>query len=263
MRSWGREGWLVITTAGSALIVTVFGMTMFVLRDSPYSFWLIVVGLSTLIFSAAYPRLIEAEVTPRGARVKLGPIQEESLVIAEEDTVGETQIDEADELIVGARSALAGEALGAILRPIVHDEGTTNFRLYLYDADTDRLAPVIISATLPEHGSRETWIVGKGATGTAYQDGRFVFVTGDAIRDSTYGVTPEQAETFEDLTAVAAIPVLNASEAPLGVLTATSNAPDGGELSDEESAYYEVQARALLAARALVDLLGWFSDQYP
>lgn len=55
------------------------------------------------------------------------------------------------------------------------------------------------------------------------------------------------------------MPVPNASNAVIGVLTASTTLSSGGDLGSEE-VYYDLLGRALLIARALIDLLKWFTD---
>lgn len=197
--------------------------------------------------------------------MKLSPTTEASVHLAElTGDVSVEMLDEPDEMVVASRNYLAGEALAAILRAN-EAEGLAScvIRLYLYDEDRDCLVPVFVPGEEDDspEGRQATWGVGKGATGTAYREGQFVHVTGAAIWDDTYGVTPEQSEGFRDLTAVASMPVMNSAGDTIGVITALTDALDGGGLGTEE-AFHALLARSLLAARVLVDLLDWFPDRY-
>lgn len=258
-----RPGALVLTVLGTAM--AAFAMVMFAITGNVAAVTFAILGLTAIIFGTLLPRLEEAEFSVKGAKMKLSPATEASVHLAElTGDVSVEMLDEPEEMVVASRNYLAGEALAAILRAN-EEEGlvSCHLRLYLYDDDRDRLVPVFVpgeEAGSPK-GQEDAWEVGRGATGTAYKEGQFVHVTGPAIWDETYGVTPEQAEGFRNLTAVASMPVTNSAGNTIGVITALTDAPDGGGLATEEAAFHALLARSLLAARVLVDLLGWFSDR--
>ena len=197
------------------------------------------------------------------AFTKLTPQEAAAIELGVVDTVMPENVDEPDEFVAAMRHYTAGEALRSILIPSPGDEveGVT-FRLYLYDEDEERLVPVVLPGFAEGGVEHETWEVGKGATGTAYEKGEFVFVSGDAVWDTTYGLTKEQSERFKTLSVVASVPVTNVAGDTIGVLTASTEAPDGGGLADEQAALQELLARSLLVSRVLIDLLGWYPDEY-
>lgn len=267
-RSWDlfleRPGAMVLGIIGTVMVA--FSMVMFAVTGAGAAIGYAILGLVAIMFAASLPRLEEAEFSAKGARMKLGPTTEASVHLAE--AAGEVSVemlDEPDEMVVASRNYLAGEALAAVLRANQgEDLVDCSLRLYLYDDESDRLVPVFVpgeDASFPK-GLRDTWEVGKGATGTAYKEGQFVYVTGDAIWNETYSVTTSQAERFRDLVVVAAMPVTNAAGDTIGVITAATDADDGDGLATEDEAFHALLARSLLVARVLVDLLGWFQDHY-
>lgn len=272
MAEWTRHLWklflerpgVLLGVLGTAMVA--FSMVMFTVTGAVAAIGFAILGLAAIMFSASLPRLEEAEFSAKGARMKLGPTTEASVHLAAvTGDVSVEMVDEPDEMVVASRNYLAGEALAAVLRANEEEGlGEGRLRLYLYDDESDRLVPVFIpgeEAALSEN-LHDTWEVGKGATGTAYKEGQFVYVTGAAIWDETYGVTPAQAEHFRDLTVVAAMPVTNAAGDTIGVITASTDAHDGDGLATEEDAFHALLARSLLVARVLVDLLGWFHERY-
>lgn len=216
--------------------------------------------------SAFSPRLTELEIGPKGMKGKLEQHSEReqsaSLLAGTKSPSDEAEPLEEDELVVMARTALGGEAIDALLRPSEDGElAQCKLRLYLLDREAQLLVPIVQTGE-PSPPSVELFRPGCGATGTAFARGEGVFVAGPAVADATYGLTPEQQLHFRDLTAVASLPVFNAAGDVLGVLTASTKAPDGPERLSSEDGYYEMLSRALGLARALVDLLQWFDDGY-
>jgi hypothetical protein len=100
-----------------------------------------------------------------------------------------------------------------------------DFTLYFYDIDADKLVP--IWPERPQEDAVKSFEPGKGATGTAWREGKLVLVTGDAVSDATYGLTPDQQQMFGDYKAVAAAPVFWRENWTVGVLTAISTVDDG------------------------------------
>jgi hypothetical protein len=258
--------------AGLGVVLIVFSMVAFALGQSNATLGFAALGIAAVIAGALLPRLEEAQISASGARMKFGaltPEQESSLVLGTALEVSREQVDDRAELVAASRHYLAGEALAAVLSPRDDEEAAgAHFRVYLYDDDRERLTPVLFpgedEVDFPGEFARsiEEWEVGKGATGTAYDTGEFVYVSGDAIWDTTYGVTPDQADRFRGLTAVAAIPIVNAAEQVIGVLTGTTDSSEPGPLGDEDEALICLLSRSLLVSRVLVDLLGWYPDRY-
>lgn len=158
--------------------------------------------------------------------------------------------------VLGALNYLAGNvALRAIVERAQADgplQGS-DLRLYLYDEAVGRLVPTVATVEAVTQ-----WPPGVGAAGVAYSSGEFVVARGDAVRDATYGVTEELAARYDHLASVAAMPVFNAGEDVIGVVTASTTDPTL-DLSETEP-YDALNLVALLASRVLVDLLRWFDD---
>ncbi|WP_436792619.1 hypothetical protein [Actinospongicola halichondriae] len=253
---------------GSGVVCLIFGMVMYAidadLTDAGFS----ALG-GVLVFSgAAIGRIDHWKLSRAGAEVKLHPPRKQSVEIAlanaAENEPPQEIPGELPWYVDAARNALAGFAMGHLLTPTNDDDlSGAELTLFLYDADVDRLRPV--SFTEQEDsaatGSRSEWEIGKGATGRAYETGGFVLVTGPEVWDTTYGLTDEQADRYRALTAVASMPVLNAADDVIGVVTATTKLEGGGPLVTP-AAYDDLTARTLAISRALVDLLKWFPDQY-
>lgn len=117
------------------------------------------------------------------------------------------------------------------------------FTVYVFEADTDLLLPVF-----PNPGGVDdirAFSPGEGAAGAAYQRKSLVLVTGDAVSDGTWHLTPEQQAHWGHYRAVVATPIW-VEEQPIGVLSAISKKND--RCFDEPAA----QARL----RELADVIG-------
>ena len=159
------------------------------------------------------------------------------------------------ELVDATRWLVAEAAVRTLLRPEDGPLAGCDLHLYLYDADERRLLPVFE----PDEGEpSEGWEPGKGATGVAYERGEFVVVTGTHTHDQTYGLSPEQQERYRTLAAVAAMPVLNASDEVIAVLSASTTDPN--HRLDTPDGFDELLATAAAVSRVLIDLLGWGQD---
>lgn len=163
---------------------------------------------------------------------------------------------ETDPEVTSARVALAGGSLRSLLNPSRGPLAGATLHLYLYDAGDNRLRALGVAGPPGEEG----WEPGKGATGAAYELGEYVLATGEAVRDSTYGLTPDQQQRAADLAAVAAMPVFNAAGEVIAVLTASSTGPDIS--LDAPEAFDEMVAKANIIARVLIDVLEWYPDAY-
>jgi hypothetical protein len=244
--------------------MAIFSMVIFAVTENATSQIFAGIAVGSIIAGATLPRLIEAGFGPSGANLKLSPMRDHTAdLAAAAGPIALDQVDEPHEMISAARNSLAGESLARVLTPATGERADFQMRLYLLDEDQARLVPVLLPTDEDNGPHTDTvWEVGKGATGRAFAEGDFVFVRGDAIWDSTYDVSPEQAELFKTLTAVASMPVFNAAGDTIAVITATTEASDLSVLATVEQAFDTLLGRSLLVARALVDLLGWFPDGY-
>jgi hypothetical protein len=213
-------------------------------------------GAALVAMGAVLPRLIEGEVGAHGGRFKLAERAVEASLQAAATEVRVVSHQDPTEVIGAARYLAASAAVADLLEP--DPDGPlagAGLALFLYDADQDLLLPAF-----SEDADLEGWRPGQGATGTAWSTGQFVVVEGAAVSDDTYGLTAEQQARYKDLLAVAAMPILNATGAALGVLAAAVK-PGGPDLSAQDPRE-ELEASALQLARVLVDLLRWFPDGY-
>jgi hypothetical protein len=257
LRWWG--GWTLIAIG---LVLVAFSAVAYIVADHNAStLTFAVLGVGCLVAGPMLSRLRSAEVGPGTAKFTFdSPLTAD---LASTDEITEEQTDEPDEIVAAARFQLASAAQSQILKtsetgPLAGAE----LYLYLYDHEANQLVPVDPSGEDPSTDEVTWWPVGTGATGSAFERCEFVYVVGDQIRDTTYGVTPEQAERFNDLTVVASMPVTNAEGRAIAVITATTTAPDRGGMADEEGTFNALLAKSMLTARVLVDLLGWFPDVY-
>lgn len=262
---FGARHWPSIILAGTGTASFIAGILQSPGRDG-FAGVLVALGVGSLALSAFAPWITELEIGPKGMKGKLerNAEREQSagLLAGGKPPSDEVEPLEEDEVIIMARTALAGEALSTLLQPTGEGElAQCKLRLYLFDEDAHLLVPMS-QAGGPDADPVEFFAPGCGATGTAFVRGQRVFVDGPAVSDATHGLTPEQQIRFRDLTAVASVPVLSAAGAVLGVLTASTTAPDGPERLSSDDGDYEMLGRSLLCARVLVDLLHWFDDGY-
>lgn len=139
------------------------------------------------------------------------------------------------------RAALTDQA-----SPLCHYD----FHVFVLDQDAGRLLPIFEEST---DGTSAGWAPGTGATGLAYSSGEFVKVSGEAVSDASYGLTEEQQERYRDLQVVAAMPVKNARNDVIAVLTASRDEDDG--IFDSQEGFEEMVLLARVCARILIDVL--------
>lgn len=96
--------------------------------------------------------------------------------------------------------------------------------VYIYDGERDVLSPAYPAEVrgVPIAEFRP----GNGATGTAWAERDLIVVQGEAVSDSTYGLTLGQQRYFRRFQVVAGVPVALDGEL-IGVLTAISKIDDG------------------------------------
>lgn len=187
-------------------------------NDAVVAVPLVITGGALLALGASLPDVEELSTTKEGFTIKrrppptahfavdwsdpleFDPGQHPALIAA--DTLEGVEPEPPEE-VVRARMALAAQSLRALLNPQSGPLTGTTLHLYLYDTGDDRLRALGVAGPPSDEG----WEPGMGATGVAYDRGEFVLATGDAVRDATYGLTPEQQQRAADLTAVAAMPV--------------------------------------------------------
>lgn len=264
MMSFLRRYWPSCVLGATGVVALVAGLIQQVGRDL-LAGELVFLGVGALVLSAFAPRISNMEFGPKGMKASLTAnehqVEESTGYLSGDDVLEPGESLEQDEVVIGARTALAGEAIATLLAPepdsILHG---SILRMYLLDEDEQLLVPMIRSGD-PEPHDVERFRLGCGATGTSFARGEFVYVDGDAISDATYGLTQDQQRYFARLSAVASLPVANAVGTVIGALTASTDAEDGPEKLSTEDAYYDLLVRSLALARVLVDVLKWFDDE--
>lgn len=132
------------------------------------------------------------------------------------------------------------------------------FRLHLYvPDDTGRLLPVLEHDD-PDAAWDRGWDPGRGVVGRAFQRGRVQAGRGDALRDEVRELPDKPEQAFARLTAVLAVPLINAAGRPIGVLSAASD--DATADPAEPRVRRALEALAAALTRVLVDLVAWDSD---
>lgn len=162
---------------------------------------------------------------------------------------------EADELIAAARYLATTRVLDALLRPTSGPLAGCTLHLYEYDDLLGALVPIYE----PDPAATSSnWAPGVGVTGEAYSTGSFVLATGEHTHNDTHGLAPVEQSRHLDLIEVAAVPVTNASETTIAIMS-VSNQRSPGVLSSPEG-YEEILAAAQTVGRVLINLLGTFDD---
>jgi hypothetical protein len=202
--------------------------------------------------------IAEFSISARGATFKTRePDRSRATEVAAQGPTAGMEPDSDDPLEL-ARYLAADAALEQLLRAKIDRSALEGceLHLFLWDAQVGQL----VAAFEPRFSdvSSDAWLPGRGATGTAYQERRLVVVTAPETADDSYGLSPEQQSRYQRLTAVGAAPVLNAAGWCIAVVTAATESRHSGLLMDDGQD--ELEATAAAAARVLVDLLGWFSD---
>lgn len=161
-----------------------------------------------------------------------------------------------------AAELAAGRYLGVLL---ALDGATTRFptlagaRLHLYVPDDGgRLVPVLEHddpVVVWSHG----WDPGTGVVGRAWERRRAQVGRAPALADEVRGLSDKPVQAFAGLQVVLAVPLLNFTGRPVGVLSAASSDPTS-EL-DCPAAHRELEAAAAGLTRVLVDLAGWATDE--
>ena len=163
-----------------------------------------------------------------------------------------------DEQMDTTRQLVAEKAAQALFDDAVEDyfDGC-QFQFFMYNDRQQKLIAVLRpdSPSDPQRG----WKPGEGATGMAYQKGIYQLIQGSKTHDGTFGLEDERRHRYSHPTEVAAMPVLNASDRLIGVLS-VSHSQDRVILGTDEG-YRRHVAIASAMSRIVVDLLGWRTDE--
>ena len=161
--------------------------------------------------------------------------------------------DEETELAAGRYLGLELAMAGAV--PTFPELAGLRLHLYVPD-DAGRLVPVLEHDD-PDDAWLHGWDPGVGVVGRAFASRRTLAGRGAALRDEGRR-QPGKEHAFSDLDAVVAVPLLNVSGRPVGVLSAAST----GEPDPEHPELREaLEALASGLARVLVDLAAWGTDE--
>jgi len=251
---------VALMTAGAMVLVGAFLQQH--LRDT-FATFALVAGVFLLVAGALPIR--KGSIGPEGATVEVEAATRAAQTTRAAATATEITRERADgeilvadtETVDAARFLGANAAVAALLNPETGPLAGMRMHLFLYDAEVDRLMPVF--EPTPQDPQADGWMVGRGVTGRAYELGEYVVATGAATHDATYGLNEEEQAKFASLRAVAAMPVMNADEQVIGVLSCSSI--EDVHLEGEDT--YEAQlAVAAAISRILIDLLHWFQDRY-
>jgi hypothetical protein len=173
--------------------------------------------------------------------------------LAESEAAAPVEV-QVDQVVAATRVVLASDTLGRLLAPEGGPLAGAWFHLYLFDEQRELLLPAFEGHASPSQG----WKPGAGAVGEAWVSGEYVLVRGDEVSDDTYGLTPAQRHRARNLAVVAAMPVTNASDEIVAVLSASSTDPDSALGTAEGFDAHLLAAQQV--ARVLIDLLQWFTD---
>jgi hypothetical protein len=191
----------------------------------------------------------EAELTTLMAETEPGTVNQQL-----GDSPDAAGIEPDDVEIAAARYLAANRALRPWLTPTDGPLARCEFRLFMYDVQRDRLLPALEI----DPGDSDGWRIGHGVTGEAYESGDYVLAVGPDCSNDTHGLTPEQQDRYQDLTAVAAMPVTNAAGEIIAVLSASSKDPN--PVLATVDGQREHVLMAVLVARVVINLLGWWDD---
>jgi len=220
--------------------------------NQAYALGLLVFGSSLVTLGVVLPRLRNAEVGPAtGFKLILDEQRVLSTGLAEAAAGAQVEVDQ---VVAATRVVLASDTLGRLLAP---DDGPLAggwFHLYLFDEQREVLLPAFEGRPSPS----QAWRPGAGAVGEAWISGEYVLVRGDEVSDDTYGLTPAQQRRARNLAVVAAMPVANASDDVIAVVSGSSVDADSTLATAEGFDAHLLVAQEV--ARVLVDLLQWYPD---
>lgn len=179
--------------------------------------------------------------------------------LAAPDDLDPAEVDVPGDEVVATRYSLGQLALVGLLdfdadHVVGASYAQSEGRLYVYDELRGLLLPTVEPDDANSHG----WPPGHGVVGTAYSENAYVLATGEHTHNGTYGLTEDERRRYADLTAVAAVPVANAAGRTIAILAVSTRQTD--HVYESNDAYIDMLLLADLVARALVDLLEWFSD---
>ena len=176
--------------------------------------------------------------------------------MAGEHDVGTISI-EPEEEVDTTRQLIAEKAAQALFDGAAADyfEGC-QFRFFMYSDRQKKLLAVLRPDPPPV--TQRGWRPGEGVTGVAYQDGVYQLAQGNKTHDGTFGLDEERQQQYSNLTEVAAMPVVNAGNRLIGVLSVSHT--QGRVILGTDEGYRKHAVLASAMSRIVVDLLGWRTD---
>ncbi len=153
-------------------------------------------------------------------------------------------------------------AAETLMRRLRADPGEllTGCTLHLYLPDEEqRLLVTMLEGDLAEarYGG-EGWAIGQGIVGRVFRDGDAIVARGADILVELDNLPEIRRERYHGLAVVVAVPVVNANDRVVAVLSA--HASDPASPLDSPEGLAQLLALAEVLARVLVDLLGWATD---
>jgi hypothetical protein len=133
-----------------------------------------------------------------------------------------------------------------------------SLHLYLPDEEQRLLVTALEHDADRSLFGREGWAVGQGIVGRVWRDGDAIVARGRDILTALDDLADTHREPYLDLAVLVAVPVVNANDRTVGVLTA--HATDSATRLDSPEGLAQLLALAEVLARVLVDLLGWTTD---
>lgn len=249
-----------MATRARSVVLVLLGATLLVASlfqgdgSQAYAFGLLIFGSGLVVIGVVLPRLRKAEVGPAaGFKLTLADEaqREISTGLAESAEVVTVEVDQ---VVAATRLVLASETLGRLLAPEEGPLAGAWFHLYLFDEQREVLLPAFEGRPSPSQG----WKPGVGAVGEAWASGEYVLARGQEVSDDTYGLTADQQRRARNLAVVAAMPVTNASDEVIAVVSGSSTDPESPLATVEGFDAHLLVAQEV--ARILVDLLQWFPD---
>lgn len=149
----------------------------------------------------------------------------------------------------GKQKQLAARRLIGLL--LKRDHGLPShyrFHLYLPDEVRHEMTPVY-----PAEGDPPSWRYGCGVTGEAWRRKAYVVARGVATHDATFRLTPSQKKQYANLQVIAALPLWDDRQRPIGVLTCSSSNDDGRLVSAD--GFDRHQELAQICSRILIDVV--------
>src|SRR5665213_1621406 len=192
---------------------------------------LVVLGVSVVAVPSAFAEFAELQSWSLWIRVPLGLVWIVAAVwtvlsATNQDGLILRHVRESRMQIAAKDDRVLAYILGALLCDHAADAPSQFAWIAAVWEEPDLLVPVYPEKDLDLRDPR-VFRVGTGASGTAFERNSVVTALGDAVSNSQFHLTDEQAEYFKDYRAVASAPLVGGLGRPFGVLSAISKPEDG------------------------------------